>query len=45
MEDKDILIGILMGQRNDLMNKVAELQMELYKLKQPKEQPDDNVSK
>lgn len=44
MEDKDILIGILMAQRNELMNKIAELQMEIIKMKQPKEAMNDNVS-
>lgn len=45
MEDKDVLIGILIRQRNDAMNKIAELGVELYKLQQPKEPTNDDISK
>ncbi len=39
--DQDIVIGILVSQRNNLMNQIVELELQLYKLK---EQPSDNVS-
>ncbi len=40
--DQEIVIGILIAQRNNLMNQIVELELQLHKLK---EQPSDNVSK
>ncbi len=45
-DDKDLVIGILMSQRNGLMNQIVELELRVQKMLplMPKEPTDDNVS-
>ncbi len=45
-DDKDIVIGIVIGQRNNLMNQLVELELKIQKMLplMPKEPTDDNVS-
>lgn len=43
MDDKDIVIGILIQQRNNLMNQLTDLQFQLWKATQPKDPQNDNV--
>jgi hypothetical protein len=40
-DDKDMAIAMLMQQRNEALNKIVDLQIQIMKL-QPKEQPNDN---